>query len=58
MELDKVGSELVCLFVEKLLSFKKKVFGRGPKGPQKNRPVMPLLQNELAAKSVNPVLTG
>ena len=37
---DKVGCKLVCLFVEKLLSFKK-VCGRGPKGPQKNRPVMP-----------------
>ena len=30
----------MCLFVEKLLSFKK-VCGRGPKGPQKNRLVMP-----------------
>ena len=32
VELDKVGSELLCLFAEKLLSFKK-VCGRGPKGP-------------------------
>ena len=30
----------MCLFVEKLLSFKK-VCCRGPKGPQKNRPKMP-----------------
>ena len=40
VELGKVGSELMFLFVEKLLSLKK-VCGRGPKGPQKNRPVMP-----------------
>ena len=31
----------MCLFVEKLLSLKKKVCVSGPKGPQKNRPVMP-----------------
>ena len=31
----------MCLFVEKLLSLKK-VCGRGPKGPQNNRPGMPL----------------
>ena len=31
----------MCLFVGKLLSFLKKVCVSGPKGPQKNRPVMP-----------------
>ena len=40
-ELDKVGSELMCLSVENLLSFLKKVCVSGPKGSQKNCPVMP-----------------
>ena len=31
----------MCLFVENLLSFQKKVCVSGPKGPQKNCLVMP-----------------
>ena len=34
----------MCLFVEKLLSLKK-VSDPGLKGPQKNRPVMPLFSS-------------
>ena len=41
-EQHKVGIELMCPFIEKLLNFKK-VYGGGPKSAQKNCPMMPYL---------------